>query len=382
MGLLRRNKKTTETMPHQPASYSTTTSMNVVNAQGEVTSCPPHTTLSATLSSLSTSSTIVSSSDNTTLSSSTSSSLSYQSTTTSATVPNIQHPTTTTTTPSLPPTTTTATTATSSSRFQWVPGMADDYLFDEEVEIIKALRQAIPQLKHESDKFIAAFLFAKNHDITATTTVLQTFFKTKQTVAKYFPNQHLPSFKYSNLREIISPGGMSMIQPLGFRDNNNRMIRHILLENERASKRTLDSALLACIWQTYYLTAIEPLNAWRNGTVMILDMKHAGLKNIDFSPKGVDILKSMQDVFPFHLTEIVVVNGGIFFSSILATAKVLFPKRFTDMVTVKKVSEMNQIIPPQWLLRHYGGNANYWLEDYMNEVLTNEEALFAKGVSL
>ena len=58
------------------------------------------------------------------------------------------------------------------------------------------------------------------------------------------------------------------------------MYRHFIMEREHTSLRTLESTLLAGLWQTYYLVGTEPLNVWRNGTVMIVDMKNAGFRNL------------------------------------------------------------------------------------------------------
>lgn len=52
------------------------------------------------------------------------------------------------------------------------------------------------------------------------------------------------------------------------------------MEKENTSARSLEDTLLASFWQTYYLVATEPLNVWRNGTVVVLDMRNAGFRNI------------------------------------------------------------------------------------------------------
>jgi len=264
--------------------------------------------------------------------------------------------------------------------FQWREGLPADYIFDKEKGMISSLRQLVPQLEHETDKFVAVFLFSRRHDMEATEKVLQSFFQNKESVGHMFPGQHAPSFKYSNLAEIIATGGESMLQPKGFRDNNGRMIRHFVMEKEHTSARTLESTLLAGIWQTYYLIATEPLNAWRNGTVMILDMKNAGLRNLDLSPKGSAILRAMQGIFPFRLREIVVVNGGMLITTLVAAARLVLPRKFMDRVKVVKEADLKYLIPPQYLLRHYGGSADYWFNEFFQEFVATENELFAQGI--
>jgi len=266
------------------------------------------------------------------------------------------------------------------TRFQWREGLPADYIFDEEKEMIKGLRDLVPQLEYETDKFVATFLFSRRHDIVATKEVLESFFQNKVSIAHMFPGQHVPSFKYSNLVEALAPGGQSMIQPKGFRDYKGRMIRHFVMEKEHTSARTLESTLLAGYWQTYYLIATEPLNAWRNGTVMILDMKNAGLRNIDLSPKGKAILQAMQGIFPFRLREIIIVNGGMLITALVATARLVLPRKFMDRVQVIKEADLKHIIPPQYLLRHYGGNADFWFDEFLHEFVATENELFAQGI--
>ena len=50
-------------------------------------------------------------------------------------------------------------------RFQWREGLHVDHIFEEEIEMIRILRQQVPQLAGESDKFIATFLFSRRHGI-------------------------------------------------------------------------------------------------------------------------------------------------------------------------------------------------------------------------
>jgi len=266
------------------------------------------------------------------------------------------------------------------ARFQWREGLDPDYIFDEEKEMIKELRLQVPQLETETDKFVATFLFSRRHDITATVEVLNTFYETKERLAHLFPGQHAPTFKYSHLAEQLSDGGVSMLQPKGFRDHKGRMIRHFVMERENTPARTLDHTLLASFWQTYYLVATEPLNAWRNGTILVLDMKNAGFRNIDFSSKGREILKSMQGIFPFRIREVIMVNGGMVISALISTAKLILPKKFMDRVKNLDKKDLQQLIPLQYLLQQYNGNAKFWFDEFWNEIVTTEDALFASGI--
>lgn len=50
-------------------------------------------------------------------------------------------------------------------RFQWHKGLDPDHIFDDELVLIKKLREQIPELHKETDKFVAVFLFARRHSI-------------------------------------------------------------------------------------------------------------------------------------------------------------------------------------------------------------------------
>jgi len=265
-------------------------------------------------------------------------------------------------------------------QFQWHEGLDPEYIFEEERKMIKTLRGRIPQLACETDKFVAAFLFSRHHDLPETEAVLTTFYERKALVSHLFPGQHFPTFKYSNLAELLSIGGVSMLEPRGFRDNKGRMLRFFIMERETTSLRTVEHALLAGFWQTYYRLATEPLNAWRCGMVVIMDMKNAGFKNIDLSLKGRDILVSMQGVFPFRFRKIIIINGGMVINAILTAAKVVLPKKLVSRIKLMKESELSQVIPQQYLFQHYGGASPVWFDEFSTEIFATEDSMFAQGI--
>ena len=53
-------------------------------------------------------------------------------------------------------------------RFQLQPHHDPEHIFDEELEMVKILRERIPALEEWSDKFIVCFLCARRHDIEET----------------------------------------------------------------------------------------------------------------------------------------------------------------------------------------------------------------------
>lgn len=268
------------------------------------------------------------------------------------------------------------------NRFQWHVELDPDYIFTEEMAMIKELRSRIPQLSNESDKFIAVFLFSRRHNVEDTAELFLKFYKKKDQYASYFPGQHIPSFKYTtNLAETARTGASSMLQPKGYRDKQGRMLRYFLMGIDCPADRTLEWTYVNFFWQTYYTVATEPLSAWRNGNAIVVDLKHAGLRNLDFSSKGREIHTAMQGTFPFRVRSMLVVNGGFVINTLLAGAKLVLPRKLYDRIKPMHEEKLKEHIAPEYLLPQFGGSAPpFTFDDFYNEILDNEEKLFSKGI--
>lgn len=267
-------------------------------------------------------------------------------------------------------------------RFQWNETLDPDHIFTEELTMVKELRGRVPQLEKESDKFIACFLFARRHNIEETVDLLTKFYKKKQQYSQYFQGQHIPSFKYTNnLTEKARAGSASMLQPKGYRDNKGRMLRYFLMGQDRPGDRSLEYTYVNFIWQTYYMVATEPVNAWRNGVCIVVDLKRAGIKNLDLSSKGRELHSAMQGTFPFRVRSMLVVNGGFLINTLLGGAKICLPKKLYDRIKPMHEEKLKQYITSENLLPQFGGSApSFTFEDYLKEIQQNEERLFTKEI--
>lgn len=248
--------------------------------------------------------------------------------------------------------------------------------------MIKKLRARIPQLAKETDKFIAVFLFARRHDMDETARLLQRFYKKKEEHQRMFPGQHIPSFKYNHfLRDNMIDGGGSMLQPRGYRDNKDRILRYFLMGIDNPQGRHLDETYVAFFWQTYYTIETEPLNAWRNGIAIVVDLKGAGLSNLDLSHKGREVHAALQGTFPFRIRAMHVVNGGWVISALMKGAKLVLPRKLYDRIKLMDASALTGLIPNHNLLPQFGGSAPpFTCEDWLKEIAANEEEIFAKGI--
>jgi len=267
-------------------------------------------------------------------------------------------------------------------RFQWHKGLDPDHIFDGELELIEKLRKAIPQLEKETNKFVACFLFARRHDVDETSKLLKKFYKKKEEYEHMFPGQHIPSFKYNGyLEKNMIDGGGSMLQPRGYRDNKDRILRYFLMGLDNTSARDLDESYVAFFWQTYYQIATEPLNVWRNGMGIVVDLKGAGLGNIDLSAKGREIYAAMQGIFPVRVRALMVVNGNWLISALMTAAKLVLPKKLYDRIKLMDASALKGLIPEKYLLPQFGGSAPpFTYKEYLVEIAKTEEELFAKGI--
>jgi len=267
-------------------------------------------------------------------------------------------------------------------KFQWNKTLDPDHIFEEELEMIKKLRKQIPELELENDKFVAVFLFARRHNLDETQALLKKFFKKKEEHAHMFPGQHIPSFKYNHfLEDNVVQGGGSMLHPKGKRDNSGRMLRYFLMGIDKPAGREVHETYVSLIWQTYYQIQTEPLNAWRNGIAIIVDLKGAGLNNIDISSKGREVHAALQGVFPFRIRAMMVINGNWVVSALLTAAKIALPKKLYERIKLMPESSLKDLVPLDSLSSTYGGNSppftyKVWLE----EIAKTEEELFEKGI--
>jgi len=268
-------------------------------------------------------------------------------------------------------------------RFQWHEGLDPDHIFDEEKEMIHVLRSKIPDLESEDEKFVATFLFARRHDIKEIEALLIKFFKKKRELQhKIFDGHHIPTLKYTKiLQDNPNFGGSPMLQPVGYRDNLGRMLRYLPLELDNPSSRDLPLTYAILFRHMYFQLGTEPLSAWRNGSVMILDMKNVGWNNVDFSAKGREISRMVQGMFPTRIRALFLVNCGPLVSALSTAAKLVLPGKMMKRTKHISVEDLKDLIPPQYLLPQYGGQSvEYGLPEAVKEVEVHEERLFAEGI--
>jgi len=248
--------------------------------------------------------------------------------------------------------------------------------------MIKELRQRVPQLEKESDKFVAVFLFSRRHNMDDTTQLLKKFYAKKDAYANFFAGYHNPSYKYTHgLADSVRQGAASMLQPKGYKDKKGRMLRYFFMGEDFPSERTLDYTYVNFLWATYYTIAAEPLSTWRNGMAIVVDLKGAGIKNLDMSSKGREIHAAMQGTFPFRVRSMLVTNGGIVIETLVHAAMLALPKKLFNRIKIIKQQQLTEYISPEFLLPQFGGTSRpFTFDDFYNEIIATEEDLFSKGI--
>jgi hypothetical protein len=266
--------------------------------------------------------------------------------------------------------------------FQWHKELDPDHIFEGELELINKLRDQIPELELETDKFVAVFLFSRRHNFDETRALLQRFFKKKAEYAHMFPGQHIPSFKYNPyLVDNMVNGGGSMLHPKGKRDNKFRMLRYFYMGLDKPAGREKHETYVSLVWQTYYLIQTEPLNSWRNGIAIIVDLKGAGLHNIDISAKGREVHSALQGVFPFRIRAMFVINGNWIVNALLTAAKIALPKKLYDRIKLMPEKALKDLIPLDNLSVQYGGTSDLvTINEWLKDIAKTEATLFEKGI--
>lgn len=264
--------------------------------------------------------------------------------------------------------------------FQWNETLDPDHIFDQERELINQVKKELPELADEQDKFILVFLIARRHDVPATVSLLKKFIKIQSQYG--YSSRQPPSYTHHPLlpadhKKLIFPA----LHPIGLRDKHNRMLRYFFFADDNPGDRHTKNVYAVLSWQTYYLIQLEPLSAWRNGIVTVVDLKDFGWKNLDMSAKGRAINKDIQGAFPFRLRSFLVINGGAIVGALFSAAKLIVPKKI--MSRVEQLSDpalLKEYIPTKYLIKKYDeGELHMDYEEYVREILEKEAILYQEG---
>jgi len=265
--------------------------------------------------------------------------------------------------------------------YQWNPSLDPDHIFEGEYELVRQVKKELPALEHETDKFVLVFLIARRHDLAEGIALLKKFLKLQTEYG--FSSTYPPSFSHHPLIQPLreTPTEIPMLLALGCRDNHDRMLRYYFMGQDDPVKRDRTTTYTLMFWETYFLVNVEPLNAWRNGIAIVLDLKHFGWKNIDMSSKGRAINRDIQGTFPFRFRNFFTVNGGSIVGALIQAAKLVVPKKIMSRVQMLDAAQLKDHIPPKYLMKKYeGGESDLTHETWIVRVLELEASFFERGI--
>jgi len=233
-------------------------------------------------------------------------------------------------------------------RFQLTPDHSEDYIFDEEKEMVLAMREENPEFDLLEDKFLLACLFARRHNIQLAKELAQNHIKVREKVG--FKNQ-LPTKEDC---QQVWDQGFIYHKPRIF-DKHGRQVYYYFMGKDFAYKRTAELDWAYAFYDCYDTVNNEPISALRNGSIYIVDMDGFGWKNMDFSSRGRENSRNMTGLFPKRMRALYVVNPGVLFMAALKAAKLILPKKIHKRIHPLTLQELRDLIPEQNLHPKYGG---------------------------
>lgn len=256
-------------------------------------------------------------------------------------------------------------------RFQLKPEHDDNYIFPEELELIRELRKKRPELEKETDKFLCVFLFARRHVLDDTLELLDKYNKKKKELGF---DVNFPSIKDENLKKHIE-AGIILKQKYSV-DKHHRLLHYIFVAKDKPKERPITTLYAYGYWEAEYQIQTETLRTWRNGSTLVVDFKGFGLSNIDLSPKGIEYSKALSGLFPKRIRKVYLLNGGWLLKLISEGAKLVLSKKLCDRVEVTTSEGLKNAIPEEWLLAaEYGGKCNFTVHDWIEGIQKDEEKL-------
>lgn len=253
-------------------------------------------------------------------------------------------------------------------RFQLQPHHDDNYIFPEELELIRELRKRRPELEKESDKFLVVFLFARRHVLDDTIELLDKYNKKKKELGF---DVNFPTLKDEYLQKHIEAG--IILKPKFCVDKHDRLLHYIFVAKDKPKDRPISTLYAYGFWETVYQIQTETLRTWRNGSTLVVDFKSFGLSNIDLSPKGIEYSKALSGLFPKRIRKVYLVNGGWLLKIISEGAKLVLSKKLCDRVEVISQDNLKNNINDEWLLTEYGGKFAFTAADWVEGIKKDEE---------
>ncbi|PRP89091.1 hypothetical protein PROFUN_01811 [Planoprotostelium fungivorum] len=245
------------------------------------------------------------------------------------------------------------------AHLQWRPELDEDHIFPEEHEMIQEVRRTFSEdVADWSDKLILYFLFARRCDISQSIPL----------IARYI--QMLKDLGWLHRRPTLDDApmlknGSILFYPRAV-DKCDRLLVFLNMKLLQPGKLSKEENLITLVYETNLIADTMPIRYLRNGCTQVLEMEGFGVRNIDASHDGMEVLKAMQGVFPRRTRQFYVMNGGFVVRMVMGLAKRVLPAKLIERVDTVNNKKLRELVDDEWIPEKYGGKCQVSLESTIN----------------
>jgi hypothetical protein len=247
-----------------------------------------------------------------------------------------------------------------------------DELFDDEWEVFQQLKES-EVAKGFSDRFLMACLFARKLDLARTEEMLA---KNK---AWREENGYAEVPAWDTMPKKMLEDGKFALKVPGCRGKNGEGIIYVKMGQMVPADH--EDFTEGCVkWTVYngmYGGLHETMDYFRNGIMMVADLKDMGWHNVDFSVQK-RIGSALLDNFPMRTCKILIINPPWILNAFLSGMSLFIKKKVMERIYVLDGPEaLATHIEKESLLTEYGGELEYAIPDWY-KFLEEQDALCQK----
>lgn len=154
-------------------------------------------------------------------------------------------------------------------KFQWNSSLDDEYIFPEELEMIKELRDHFgTRLDDFSDKFVMYFLLSRREQVEPTKEVIHNYLNILEKYGWMGKRLTLED------AHILKLGWMRFYT--GLYDKYDRTLNYMFFELNKPKENSIQESYAAMVYETQYTVENTPLRYLRNGGVQAVSMHNVG----------------------------------------------------------------------------------------------------------
>jgi len=222
-----------------------------------------------------------------------------------------------------------------------------------------------------SDRFLMACLFARKLDVARTEEMLA---KNK---AWREENGYvdLPAWESLN-RKMLDEGKFALKIP-GCRGKNGEGIIYVKMGAMVPADHEdfTESCVRWTVWNGMHGGLFESIDYFRNGIMMVADLKDMGWHNVDFTVQK-RIGSALLDNFPMRTCKILIINPPWILNAFLSGMSLFIKKKVMERIYVlEKPEDLATHIEKESLLTEYGGELEYTVNDWFVFLQEQEAAL-------